>query len=74
MFKLILFLTGRYNFLFPLFARSIYCTLFLLDCFDFAYGYIFHYFNYYLPDFVNQAAILPFVWGSSLVSNLGYVF
>ena len=34
------FCSGRYNFWFPLFVRSIYCTLFLLDCFDFAYGYI----------------------------------
>ena len=25
---------------FPFFSRSIYCTLFSLDCFDFAYGYI----------------------------------
>ena len=31
------FCSGRYNFWFPLFARSTYCTLFLLDCFDFAY-------------------------------------
>ena len=35
--KLALFLTGKYNFWFPLFTSSIYCTLFLLDCFDFAY-------------------------------------
>ena len=34
------FCSSRYNFWFPLFARSIYCTLFLLDCFDFAYGCI----------------------------------
>ena len=27
-------------FWFPLFSGSIYCTLFLLDCFDFAYEYI----------------------------------
>ena len=40
-FQLFLFLTGKYNFLFPFFARSIYCTLFLLDCFDFAYGYMY---------------------------------
>ena len=38
--QLILFLTGKYNFLFPLFTRSIHCTLFLLDCFDFAHGCI----------------------------------
>ena len=34
------FCSGRHNFWFPLFAGSIYCTLFLLDCFDFAYGCI----------------------------------
>jgi len=36
----IFFSTGRNNFWFPLFTRSIYCTLLLLDCFDFPYGYI----------------------------------
>ena len=34
------FCSGRHNFGFPLFSGSIYCTLFLLDCFDFAYGCI----------------------------------
>ena len=34
------FFSSRYNFWFPLFTRSIYYTLFLLDCFDFAYGCI----------------------------------
>ena len=34
------FCSGRYNFCFPLFTRSIYCTLFLMGCFDFAYGCI----------------------------------
>ena len=34
------FYSGGYNFWFPLFTRSIYCTLFLLDCFDFDCGYI----------------------------------
>ena len=34
------FCSGRYNFWFPLFTRSIYCTVFLLECFDFAYGCI----------------------------------
>ena len=34
------FCSGRYNFWFPLFTRSIYCTLFLLDCFESAYGCI----------------------------------
>ena len=32
------FYSSRYNSWFPLLAMSIYCTLFLLDCFDFAYG------------------------------------
>ena len=39
-FQLVLFLTDRYNFWFPFFTGSIYCTLLFLDCFDFAYGYI----------------------------------
>ena len=34
------FCLGRYNFWFPLFARSIYYTLFLLHWSDFAYGCI----------------------------------
>ena len=38
--KLVSFLTGKYNFLFTLFARSIYCTFFLLDCFYFPHGCI----------------------------------
>ena len=38
--QLVLFLTSRYNFQFPLFGRSVYCILFLLDCFDFVYGCI----------------------------------
>ena len=38
--QLVLFLTCVYYFWFPLLAKSIYCTLFLLDCFDFAYGSI----------------------------------
>ena len=34
------FCSGRHKFWFPLFAGYIYCTLFSLDCFDFAYGCI----------------------------------
>ena len=34
------FCSDRHKFWFPLFAGSIYCTLLLLDCFDFAYGCI----------------------------------
>ena len=62
--QLVLFLIGGYHFWFPLFTESIYCTLFLLDCFDFAYGCtcIFHLFNYYLPDFIT-ATCLRFIFG-----------
>ena len=38
MLKLVLFLIGKHNFLFPSFAISIYCTLFLLYCFHFVHG------------------------------------
>ena len=60
---LVFFLTGKHNFLFLLFTGSIYCILFLLDCFDIADGYvcvyiyIFHCFNYYLPDFVTAICV-----------------
>ena len=37
------FCSHKHNFRFPLFAGSIFCTLFLLDCCDFAYGYIYVY-------------------------------
>ena len=52
-------------------TRSVYCTLFLLDCFDFAYGCIcimcmFHYFNYYFPIFVT-AISLGFLFGFSVL-------
>jgi len=56
------------DFLFPLFTRSIYCTLFLLNCLNFAPRYIciFHYYNYYLPDFVT-AICLGFIFGFSFL-------
>ena len=67
MLYLVLLLTGKYNFLFPLFTVPIYCTLFLLDSFDFVHDVhvhscMFHYFNYYLPDFVT-AICLVFIFG-----------
>ena len=34
------FCSSRYNFWYPLFSRSIYCTLYLSNCFDFDYGWI----------------------------------
>ena len=34
------FCSGRHNFWFLLFTRSIYCTSFSLECFDFTYGCI----------------------------------
>ena len=70
--RLVWFLTGKYNFLFPLFPGSIYCTLFLLNCFHFAheciciYICIFHYFNYYFSDFVT-AICLGFIFGFSFL-------
>ena len=67
---LVSFVLVDINFWFPLFSRSIHCTLILLDCFDFAYGYmcIFHYFNYYLPDFVT-AICLGFMFGFSFLNS-----
>ena len=66
MHMLVLFLTGKYNFWFLLFARSIYCTLFLLDCFHFAHGCICVYSMILI--IICLVLQLPFVWGSSLVS------
>ena len=68
MFQLVLFFTDGYHFWFPVFVGSIYCTLFLLDYFDFVYVYmcIFHYFNYYLLDFVT-AIYVVFIFGFSFL-------
>ena len=69
MLKLVLFLTGKYHFLFPLFVGSVYCILvglFWLCLWVYMYMCIFHYFNYYLPDLVT-----PIVWGSLLVFWFG---
>ena len=52
---------------FPLFARSIYCTLFLLDYFDYAYGCTCVYSIILI--IICLSLQLPFVWGSSLVSH-----
>ena len=67
--QLVLFLTGTYNFYFPLFAGSIYCTLFVLDCFDFAHGYICVCVYSIILIIICLILQLPFVWGSSLVSH-----
>ena len=67
---LFVFLTSKYNFLFPLFTGSIYCTLFLLDCFDFAHGYICIGVYFIIFIIIWLILWLPFVWGSSLVSHL----
>ena len=70
--KLVLFLTGKYNFLFPLFTRSllyfIFVGLFSLYSWVYIYMCIFHYFNYYLPDFLT-AICLGFIFGFSF-SNI----
>ena len=68
-FYLILFLTGKYNFLFPLFTGSIYYIfvgLFSLCSWVYMYMCIFHDFNYYLPDFVT-AICLGFIFASSFL-------
>ena len=66
--QLVLFLTGRYNFWFPLFTRSIYCTLFLLDCFDFAHGYICICVYPIISIIICLILYLSLVWSSSLFS------
>ena len=55
--KLVLFLTGKYTFWFPLFAGSVYCIFvgqFSLCLWVYMYMHIFFNFNYYLPDFVSK--------------------
>ena len=47
---------------------SIYCTLFLLDCFDFPYGCI-CISVYSITLIICLILQLPFVWGSSLFSH-----
>ena len=59
MLKLVLFLTGKYNFLFPLFTGSIYYALYLLDCFHFAL----------LPDFLTVIG-LRFIFDLSFLNIL----
>ena len=68
-FKLVLFLIDKHNFLFPLFAGSIYCTLFLLDCFHIAHGCISIRVCFIILIIICLILWLPFVWGSSLVSH-----
>ena len=64
--QLVLFLTGKYNFLFALFSRSIYCIFVeLFSCCSWVYIYmcIFHL-NYHLPNLVS-AICLGFIFGFS---------
>ena len=77
---LVLFLTNRYYFWSPLFAGTVYCTLLLLDCFDFAYVCmslyshiweymcIVHYFNYHFPD------ILTVIFLGFILVSLFWIF
>ena len=72
---LVLFLTGKYNFWFPLFTRSIYCIfvgLFSLCSWVYMYMCICHYFNYYLPDFVTSICLVFLFcflfWGICFIS------
>ena len=72
--KLVLFLTSKYTFLFPLLAGSVYCALFLLDCFYVAHGYICICVYSIILIIICLILQLPFVWGSSLISVFGWIF
>ena len=72
--KLVLSITGKYNFLFPLLSWSIYCTLFLLDYFHFAHGYICMCVYFIILIISCVILQLPFLWGSSLVSDFWILF
>ena len=69
MLELVLFSPGKFNFLFPLFAGSIDCTLFLLDCFDFAHECVCICVYSMIFTIISLILYLPFVWGSSLFSQ-----
>ena len=69
--KLVLFLTGKYNFFISLVHQVnllyfIFVELFSLCSWVYMYLCIFHYFNYYLPDFVT-AICLGFLFGFSFL-------
>ena len=52
--KIVLFLTGEYNFSFPLFTNLLYFIFVgLFSLCSWVYMCILHYFDYYLPDFFN---------------------
>ena len=67
--KLVLFLTRKYNFLFPLFPRSIYHTLFLLDCFDFVHRCICLCLYSIILIIISLIFYLLLVWDTPLVSH-----
>ena len=82
------FCSDRYNFWFPLLTRSIYCTLFLLECFDFAYGCIYiyvyiqsHFYGCYQPlsvcgllQFCEESVFFSFFLSSFIFFPLLYNF
>ena len=55
-----------------MFARSIYCTLFLLDCSDFAYGYICK--CVYSVTFYCCYKFLPLHWASTVLWSFFFFF
>ena len=61
------FSSGRHKFWFPLFAGSIYYTLFLLDCFDFAYGCICIYACIFSHSFCCCYKPLPLHWAFAVL-------
>ena len=67
--KLVLFLTGKYNFWFPFSLDHTvlyFCWTVSLCSWVYIYMGIFHHFNYYLPDFVT-AIDLGFIFGFSFL-------
>ena len=68
-----LFCSGRYNFWFLLLTGSIYCTLFLLDCFDFAYGRI-CICVYSITFFCCCYKLLPLRWAFAVLWSFPFFF
>ena len=67
------FCSDRYNFWFPLLTRSIYCTLFLLECFDFAYGCIYIYVCVYSLTFLLLLSTSVCMWSFAVLWGV-YLF
>ena len=67
------FCSGRYNFRFPLYAGSSYCTLFLLNCFDFAYQ-VYIYMCIFSNTFYCCYKPLPLHWAFAVLWSFPFFF